>query len=77
MKVNKIIIFTSGKSEETVHEHLEKVGVNAPVWTSALVQQFLEQTYDVEYSLLSCRRLLNESRLRYQKTYRSTADEGR
>ena len=42
------------KFEETVHEPPAEVGVDAP----ALVQQYLDETYDVEYSIPSCRRLL-------------------
>jgi transposase len=54
------------KFEETVHESPEEVGVDAPAWTPALVQQYLDETYDVEYSLLSRRRLLKEAGLSYQ-----------
>ena len=52
--------------EQTVHEPPEKVGIDEPVWTPALVQEFLEDTYDVEYSYPSCRRLLKEAGLSYQ-----------
>lgn len=61
--------------EETVHDPPEEVGIDAPAWTPALVQQYFEETYDVEYSIPSCRRLLKEAGLRYQKPRRS-ADEG-
>ena len=63
--------------EATVHESPEKVGLEAPAWTPALVQQYLEETYDVEYSIPSCRRLLKEAGLIYQKPRRKTfeADE--
>jgi transposase len=60
--------------EETVHELPENVGIDAPAWTPALVQEYLEETYDVEYSLPSCRRLLKEAGLSYQKP-RHTAVE--
>ncbi len=60
--------------EETVHESPEDVGVDAPAWTPALVQQYLDETYDVEYSIPSCRRLLKEAGLSYQKL-RPTAAE--
>jgi transposase len=42
--------------------------------TPALVNEFLEETYDVEYSLPSCRRLLKEAGLSYQKPRRTAAD---
>ncbi|MXV63926.1 hypothetical protein GS429_18035 [Natronorubrum sp. JWXQ-INN-674] len=34
----------------------------------------LEQKYDVEYSVLCCRRLLKEQRLSYQKPRRTVAE---
>lgn len=40
----------------------------------ALVQQYLGEVYDVEYSISSCRQLLKEAGLSYQKT-RRIADE--
>jgi len=52
--------------EETVHEPPEEVGVDAPAWTPALVQQYLDETYGVEYSIPSCRRLLKEAGLSFQ-----------
>jgi len=60
--------------EETVHEPPEEVGVGAPAWTPALVQDFLEETYGVEYSIPSCRRLLKEAGLSYQKPRRKAAE---
>ncbi len=60
--------------EAAVHESPEKVGLDAPAWTPALVQQYLDETYDVEYSIPSCRRLLKEAGLSYQKP-RPTAAE--
>jgi transposase len=60
--------------EATVHESPEKVGLDAPAWTPALVQQHLAETYDVDYSLPSCRRLLKEAGLSYQKPRRTAAE---
>ncbi len=60
--------------EATVHEPPEKVGLDAPAWTPALVKQYLDETYDVEYSIPSCRRLLNEAGLSYQKPRRTAAE---
>ena len=56
--------------EETVHESPAKVGIDAP----ALAQEYLEETYGVEYSIPSCRRLLKEAGLSYQKPRRSAAE---
>lgn len=67
----------SGKEQDqfeaTVHESPEEVGLDAPAWTPALVQQYLEETYDIEYSIPSCRRLLKEAGLSYQKPRRTAA----
>ncbi len=60
--------------EQTVHEPPKEVGIDAPAWTPALVQQYLEETYDVEYSIPSCRRLLKEAGLSYQKPRRTAAE---
>jgi len=60
--------------EETVHEPPEEVDCDAPAWTPALVQQYLDETYGVEYSLPSCRRLLKEAGLSYQKPRRTAAE---
>jgi transposase len=46
--------------EETLHEPPEEVGVDAPAWTPALAQQYLADTFDVDYSIPSCRRLLKK-----------------
>ncbi|PGF13830.1 IS630 family transposase [Natrinema sp. CBA1119] len=60
--------------EQTVHEPPEEVGIDAPAWTPALVQEFLEETYGVEYSYPSCRRLLKEAGLSYHKPRRTAAE---
>jgi transposase len=60
--------------ERTVHEPPQEAGVDAPTWTPALVQEFLEETYGIEYSYPSCRRLLKEAGLTYQKPRRSGAE---
>ncbi len=60
--------------ERTVHQPPEEVGIDAPAWTPALVQDFLEETYGVEYSYPSCRRLLKEAGLSYQKPRRTAAE---
>jgi len=60
--------------EETVHDPPKEVGIDTPAWTPALVREFLEETYGVEYSTPSCRRLLKEAGLSYQKPRRSAAE---
>ncbi len=53
--------------EATVQEPPTEAGVDAPAWTPALVREYLAETYGVEYSLPSCRRLLKEAGLRYRE----------
>jgi len=60
--------------EETVHDPPSEVGIDAPAWTPALAQGYLDETYGVEYSIPSCRRLLKEAGLSYQKPRRSAAE---
>ncbi|WP_092817032.1 IS630 family transposase [Halopenitus malekzadehii] len=60
--------------EQTVHESPEEIGVDAPAWTPALAQEYLEETYGVDYSIPSCRRLLKEAGLSYQKPRRSAPE---
>jgi transposase len=62
------------KFEETVQDPPSEVGIDPPAWTPALVQQFLEETYGGEYSIPSCRRLLKEAGLSYQKPRRKAAE---
>jgi len=60
--------------EETVHDPPSEVGIDAPAWTPVLAQDYLDETYGVEYSIPSCRRLLKEAGLSYQKPRRSAAE---
>ena len=53
--------------QDTLHESPEEAGYDEPAWTTKLVRHHLEETYDVEYSIPSCRRLLKEAGLSYQK----------
>ncbi|GAB7010242.1 hypothetical protein JCM31271_21850 [Halorubrum trueperi] len=60
--------------EQTVHKSPEEVGIDAPSWTPVLAQEVLEDTYGVEYSYPSCRRLLKEAGLSYQRPRRTAAE---
>ena len=53
--------------EETVHESPAEVTFAAPAWTPTLVQQYLDERYDLESSIPSCRRSAKEAGLSYQK----------
>lgn len=59
--------------QETVQESPAEVGYDEPAWTTPLVRHHLTETYDVEYSIPSCRRLLKEAGLSYQKPRPSNA----
>lgn len=53
--------------EEVLQEAPAAVGYGgAPAWTTPLVQQFLSERWDIEYSRPSCRRLMKEAGLRYR-----------
>jgi transposase len=60
--------------ERQLHEPPTEEGIDAPAWTPALLQQHLRDTFDVEYSRPSCRRLLKEAGLTYQKPRRTTGE---
>lgn len=46
--------------EEVLSESPAEYGYDAPAWTPALVRTYIEDAFDVKYSLPSCRRLLDE-----------------
>lgn len=59
---------------ETLRQPPTDVGYDEPAWTTALVQHHVRETYDVVYSLASCRQLLKDAGLSYQKPRPSAAD---
>jgi transposase len=59
---------------EVLHEQPTEYGFDEPTWTPSLFQRYLRETYDVEYSIPSCRRLMKESGLRFRKTKPSDLD---
>jgi len=66
--------------QRALHEPPTDAGYDAPTWTPALTQRHLRETFDVEYSLPSCRRLMKEVGLRYRRPPRAAEgadrDEG-
>ncbi|AGB38864.1 transposase [Natronococcus occultus SP4] len=60
---------------ETVRDPPTDAGIDEPAWTPALARQYLADTYDVEYSIPSCRRLLKEAGLQYRPSSGPDADE--
>jgi transposase len=57
----------------TVRESSERAGYDEPAWKTKLVRHHLKETYGVEYSMSSCRRLLKEAGLSYQKPLSANA----
>lgn len=53
--------------QEALHEPPEKVGYNAVGWSPDLVQRFVKEEFEVDYSIPSCRRLMKEAGLTHQK----------
>ena len=51
------------KLYDTLHESPTESGLDAPDWTPEALQKHVRDTYQVEYSLPSCRRLLKEAGL--------------
>ncbi|AUV84196.1 hypothetical protein C2R22_21755 (plasmid) [Salinigranum rubrum] len=49
-------------------------GIDVPAWTPELLREFLEETFNVEYLTPSCRRLMKELGLSYQKPRRTAAE---
>lgn len=56
----------------TLQEPPTVVGYDASAWSPELAQRHLEETYDVDYSIPSCRRLMKEAGLRYEPARRAT-----
>lgn len=61
---------------EAVRQPPQAAGFDATSWTPALVQTYLRDAFDVEYSLPSCRRLLREAGLEYIPRGPPAGDEG-
>lgn len=51
-----------------------EVGIDAPAWTTELLQAFVRDRYDVEYSRPSCRRLMTEAGLSYRTPGKAAAE---
>jgi transposase len=47
--------------ERALHHPPTEAGYDEPEWTPALVQEFLERRFGVDYSQPSCRRFMNEA----------------
>jgi len=59
---------------EELHGSLEELGSDEPAWTTKLVRRHLEEAPDVEYSIPSCRGILEVARLSHQKPRPANAE---
>lgn len=53
----------------------ETVGYERSTWTPTLVQQYLREEFEVEYSRPSCRRLMKDAGLRYRQSNPSPTEQ--
>jgi transposase len=53
-----------------------EAGYDRTTWTPELVRRHLGKTYDVAYSVPSCRRLMKEAGLRYRDPPRTDREDG-
>ncbi len=60
--------------EQTLQQPPTEAGIDAPTWTPTLLDEFLEETFAVDYSIPSCRWLMEEAGLSYQKPRRTAAE---
>lgn len=60
--------------KESLHEPPTEVGLDVTAWTTDLVQQFIRERFEIDYSRSSCRRLMKETGMSYQ-TSRKAADD--
>ncbi|AHF98446.1 transposase [Halostagnicola larsenii XH-48] len=57
--------------EQALQEPPTAVGYDASAWSPELAQRYLDETYNVDYSIPSCRRLMKEAGLRYEPARRT------
>ncbi|WP_254861557.1 helix-turn-helix domain-containing protein [Halovivax gelatinilyticus] len=61
--------------EDAVRRPPTAAGYDARTWTPELVKTYLEDRYDVEYSIPSCRRLMRDAGLRFRRPSRAVSGE--
>lgn len=60
--------------ETTLRDPPTEAGVDAPAWTTDLLQAFVRDRFDVEYSRPSCRRLMKEAGLSCRNPHEAAAE---
>jgi transposase len=63
--------------ETTLQRRPTETGYDAPAWTPALLRRHIAETFDSDYSVASCRRLLREAGLCYRTSRELDTDDGR
>ena len=51
-----------------------EAGFDAPAWTTELLQEFIRDRFEIDYSRPSCRRLMKEAGLSYQTPRKAAAE---
>lgn len=60
--------------EEILHNPPTEVGLDAPAWTTELLQEFLRNRFNIDYSPPSCRRLMKEAGLSHRTPRKAAAE---
>lgn len=56
------------QATETLRRPPAEAGIDAPAWTTALAQQYIADTFGIEYHSRHVRRLMHEAGLSYETT---------
>lgn len=59
---------------ETLQNPPTEVGFDTPAWTTELLQEFIHNKFEIEYSRSSCRRLMKEAGLTHQTNRKAIAE---
>ena len=61
-------------SEKSFQNPPTEVGHDAPAWTTELLNRFIRDEFEIDYSRPSCRRLMKEAGLSYQTPRKAAAE---
>lgn len=63
-----------GELQEFLQNPPIEAGFDAPAWTTDLLQRFIREEFEIDYSRPSCRRLMKEAGLSYQMPRKAAAE---
>ena len=63
-----------GDLQEILQKPPTEAGLDAPAWTTELLQRFIRDEFEIDYSQPSCRRLMKEAGLSYQTPREAAAE---